>query len=712
MCLLMGLAWLAVCHGDARAEGEGDRAFVDWPVYGGQAADDRYSDLSQINRSTVQRLRLAWRFEESGGAESETNPLIVQGVLFAYTPDLQVIALDAATGQLRWRFNSGIHGSGAQRGLAYWPGAQPRLLASVMNFLYALDPATGRPITSFGEQGRIDLRKQLRDDFQQNYVSLTSPGIIYRDLIIVGFRTRESKPAPPADIRAYDVLTGALRWSFHTIPHPGEAGYETWPPGAWKYSGSANNWAGFALDSARGIVYVPTGSAVSDTYGADRIGNDLYADSLLALDAATGRRLWSFQTTHHDIWDRDLPSPPSLVTLQRAGGPVDAVVQTSKQGYVFVFNRVTGEPLFPIREMRFPASTVPGEVASRTQPVPLRPAPFARQRLTASLLTTRTAAAHAWAVEQFRGFVSDGQYVPLRLDRPTVVFPGFDGGAEWGGGAVDPRAGVLYVNANDVAWTAKLVPEVPVKGLGARLYRTQCSWCHGPDREGAPPVYPSLVLAQSQLSDAQLTAFIHQGGGRMPPFPNLSGRALEALLQYVRTGRDVVTAADQAAAASAGIEGGVNALVPLQSFDSGDRYSLLGYKKFLDPDGYPAVAPPWGTLNAIDLTSGRYLWKIPLGEYPELVAQGLRGTGSENYGGPLVTAGGLVFIGATLYDHKLRAFDARTGRLLWQTVLPYAGTATPATYMVAGRQYLVIATSNARNRSAPQGSAYVAYALP
>jgi quinoprotein glucose dehydrogenase len=686
---------------------------ADWPVYGGQSADDRYSPLTQINRDTVQGLRVAWRFDESGRGESQTNPLIIHGTLFAYTPDLQVIALDAATGRLRWRFNSGIHGTGPQRGLAYWAGGpQPRLLASVMNYLYALDPASGQPIASFGDHGRIDLRKHLRDAYLQNYVSMTSPGIIYRNLIIVGFRTREAKPAPPADIRAYDVLSGALRWSFHTIPHPGEAGYETWPPNAWKSSGSANNWAGFALDQTRGIVYVPTGSAVTDFYGADRIGNDLYADTLLALDAASGRRLWSFQTTHHDVWDRDLPSPPSLVTVQRDGRSIDAVVQTSKQGYVFVFDRVSGAPLFPVREMPFPASSVPGEQLSATQPVPLLPAPFARQRLTENLLTDRTPAAHAWALQRFRGFRSEGQYVPLGLDRPTVVFPGFDGGAEWGGAAVDPGTAVMYVNANDVAWTGQLMVTPSALGLGAQLYQGQCSYCHGHDRRGSPPAFPSLVQAQTQLSDAQIAAFIQHGGGRMPPFPTLSGHALDALIQYVRTGRDVVAPEDRAAVRSMGGGGGPNALVPLASLNSGDRYTLTGFKKFLDPDGYPAVAPPWGTLSAIDLASGRYLWKIPLGQYPELAAQGLADTGSENYGGPLVTAGGLVFIGATLYDHKLRAFDSQTGRLIWETTLPYAGTATPATYMVDGRQYLVIATSNARNGAAPQGSAYVAYALP
>lgn len=687
-------------------------AQADWSVYGGQDADDRYSSLAQINRKTVANLTMVWRFDERAAGETETNPLIIHGTLYGYTPGLNVIALDAASGVLRWRFDARIRGAGPQRGLAYWPGADgrgPRLLASVMNYLYALDPATGRPIDSFGDHGRIDLRKGLRGNYLDHYVSVTSPGIIYKNLIIVGFRTREVKPAPPADIRAFDVRSGELRWSFHTIPHPGERGYETWPANAWKYSGSANNWAGFAVDAARGIVYAPTGSAVSDMYGADRVGNDLYSDCLLALDAQSGRLLWFYQTTHHDIWDRDLPAPPALVTVQRHGRRIDAVAQTSKQGYVFLFDRVSGEPLFPIREVHFPASEVPGEVASPTQPIPLTPAPFARQRLTADLLTTRTPAAHAWALKQFRTFRSEGQYVPFGVQRPTVVFPGFDGGAEWGGPAVDPRTAVLYVNANDVAWTGELIATHPTVGIGAQLYQARCEYCHGADRRGSPPAFPSLVAASRQLSAKAMAAIVRAGGGRMPAFPDLQGEVLAALLQYVRTGRDVASPADRFAARYLGAG---NGMVGLGGVDVGDAFRLSGYKKFLDPDGYPAVKPPWGTLSAIDLNTGRTLWRVALGDYPELAARGLADTGSENYGGPLVTAGGLVFIGATLYDHELRAFDSRTGKLLWHATLPFAGTATPATYMVGGRQFIVIATSNARNPAAPQGSAYVAYALP
>ena len=390
----------------------------------------------------------------------EDNPLIVGRVLYAYTQSQKVIALDAATGKLKWKFDSGINGRQPSRGVAYWTDGKQRLIfAGVMHFLYCLDADTGKPVTSFGEGGRVDLRKDLGGDYQLQSIAMTSPGIIYKDLIIVGGRNPESHPAPPGDIRAYDIHTGKLRWSFHTIPHPGEAGYETWPEGAWKNAGAANNWGGMTLDAERGIVYAPTGSAVSDFYGHDRIGDDLYADTLLALDAETGKRLWDFQGVHHDLWDRDFPAAPVLFPLKRNGKTVEALAQTTKQGYLFVFDRVNGKPLFPIHERKFPPSTVPGEVASPTQPVPDAPEPFARQRLTEDMLTNRTPEAHEWAVKQFRGFRSEGQFVPLSTDRPTVVFPGFDGGAEWGGPAVDPANDILYVNASEMAATGMLALE-------------------------------------------------------------------------------------------------------------------------------------------------------------------------------------------------------------------------------------------------------------
>ena len=670
---------------------------VSWAAYNGGVDGDHYSPLTQIDRANVRRLRVAWRYDTGETGNIETNPLVVDGRLFASTPGGRIFALDAATGERLWQFDPGVENSQPSRGLSYWTdGHEARLFAGVMNYLYALDPATGRPELDFGENGRIDLRRGLRpgENYQQQFIALTSPGLVYRDLIVVGGRNPETHPAPPGDIRAFDVRTGRLRWTFHTIPLPGQFGYNTWPPGAWKTAGAANNWAGMTLDARRGILYVPTGSAVFDFYGRDRIGNNLFADCLIALDAATGKRLWYFQDVHHDIWDRDLPAPPALVTVHRDGHAVDAIAQTTKQGVVYLFKRVTGAPLFPIEEHAYPASTVPGEQASPTQPMPLLPAPFARQRLTADMLTTRTPAAHGWALRTFATFRSDGQFVPFAVDKQTIIFPGFDGGAEWGGPAVDPATGVLYVNANEMAWTGGLTREAAGQSQGSALYHAQCALCHGENRAGSPPAFPSLRYVTEKLSEAQVAQIVAHGRGRMPAFPALDAKQVALIYGYLRNP----------------VEGRAQSSV--MAGGPGSQYNFTGYRKFLDPDGYPAIAPPWGTLSAIDLNTGKYLWKIPLGQYPVLAAQGMGNTGSENYGGPVLTASGLLFIAATVYDRKFRAFDSRTGALLWETTLPFAGLATPATYSVNGKQYVVVASSGGRDPNGPVGGSYIAFALP
>lgn len=674
-----------------------------WTAYNGGVNGRHFSPLTQINPGNVSRLAVAWTFVAGDEGGLQTNPLIVGDTLYAYTPTQKVIALDAATGKLKWKFDSGIRGTQPARGLAWWPGehGQPRLFAGVMNYLYCLDPATGQPIPGFGENGRIDLRKGLREPYQEQSIALTSPGVVYKDLIIVGGRNPETHPAPPGYIRAFDVRTGALRWVFHTIPRPGEAGYSTWPRDAWKNAGAANNWAGMSLDRERGILYVPTGSAVMDFYGGDRVGNDLYANCLLALDASTGKLLWYFQGVHHDIWDRDFPSPPALFTLHRDGKTIEAIAQTSKQGYLYLFDRLTGKPLYPLDEKNYPPSTVPGEVASPTQSLPTWPVPFAeRQRLTEDMLTRRTPAAHAWAVKQFRTFRSNGQFYPFAVSKQTVIFPGFDGGAEWGGPAIDPATNTLYVNANEMAWTGGLVPAKAGAGRGAGIYAQQCAVCHGADRRGSPPAFPSLVGVGQRMTAGQIAQRIEEGGGRMPAFPNLQGQALSSLVHYLRNQPDPQAKETPKELHNAAPDS-----------DAGP-YVFSGYRKFLDPDGYPAIAPPWGTLSAIDLNNGKYLWKIPLGSYLSLQGSKMGATGSENYGGPIVTASGLLFIGATSYDRTFRAFDAHTGKLLWHATLPFAGNATPATYMVNGRQYVVIAASGIRNPKGPQGAAYVAFALP
>jgi quinoprotein glucose dehydrogenase len=670
------------------------RSSGDWSKYGGSPEVNHYSPLSQINRKNVQHLAVAWMYDSQEEGGLETSPLVVHGILYGITPTQKIFALRADSGELLWKFDSGVKGTQPDRGLAYWTdGKESRLLVGVMNFLYCLDAMTGKPVAAFGDGGRVDLRIGLgREPSSAQSVYLTSPGIVYKDMIIVGGRNPESLPAPPGDIRAFDVRTGALRWSFHTIPHPGEPGYDTWPKDAWTYSGAANNWAGMALDETRGILYAPTGSAAMDFYGANRLGDDLFANCLLALNADTGKLIWYFQGVKHDLWDRDFPSHPVLLTVERGGRQIDAVAQTTKQGYLYLFDRTNGQPLFPVLYKQYPASDVPGEVAAGTQPLPLRPEPYARQLLTADILSNRTPAVHQWALQRFETFRSNGQFVPLTLGKDTVVFPGFDGGGEWGGPAVDPETNVIYVNANDLAWTGRLAENRSGKNP-KNIYMAQCSMCHGENMAGMPPTFPSLQGIGARLSGQQIASTIQSGKGRMPGFPNLDDTELYAIIELLISGKNEE------------IENTSPSLPGMQ-------YHFTGYHRFLDPDGYPAVAPPWGTLNAIDLQSGKYLWKIPFGQYPELAAEGMKDTGSENYGGPIVTAGGLLFIGATIYDRKFRAFDKDTGRLLWETTLPFAGIATPITYSVGGKQFVVIAAGGGKDLRAKSGGIYVAFALP
>lgn len=675
-------------------------AAEEWRVYGGSVASDHYSRLREITVANVGRLEEAWRFDTGEGGGFQVNPIVVHGVVYSPTPLHRVVALDAATGARKWTFDSGLDSRGPNRGVTFWEdGPERRIFAAADQYLYALEADSGRPVDGFGDKGRIDLRVGLGRDPAAQSIRLTTPGVVYRDLLIIGGRAGEGAGASPGDIRAIDVRTGAIRWSFRTIPHPGEEGYRTWSETSWQVNGGANNWAGMAVDTARGLVFVPTGSAAPDFHGADRQGDNLFANCLLALDAATGKKRWHFQAVHHDIWDRDFPSPPTLVTVQRNGRLIAAVAQTTKHGYTFVLDRETGRSVFPIEERTFPRSTVPGERASRTQPVPVLPEPFARQRLTADLLTRRTPEAQAWALAEFQKMHDEGLFTPLRVGQDTVVFPGFDGGAEWGGSAYDPTARRLFVNANDLAWSGALAPDAAATD-GRGVYLKSCANCHRDDRRGTPPSIPALTSLTT--SGEQLTTVIRQGVGRMPGFANLSPEAVRALVDYLRDapGHGQATgpaAAPTPAPATAG------AAPPR-------RLRFTGYKKFLDPDGYPATAPPWGTLTAIDLDSGRFAWRIPLGEYPELVAQGLTDTGSENYGGPIVTAGGVLFIGATNFDKKFRAYDAATGTLLWQVTLPFAANTTPATYEAGGRQYVLVAAGGGKSRE-PSGGMFIAYRL-
>ena len=683
---------LLISAGTLRAQSPS--ANRDWPAYGGAPEGGHYSPLAQINKSNVKQLQMAWSYDtgETGGLQ--TSPIEVHGVLYGISPSQKVFALDASNGAVKWKFDSGITGTQPDRGLAYWEqGSDHRIIVGVMNFVYVLNADDGKPVDAFGDHGRVDLREGLGRDPATASIALTSPAVVYKDLFIVGGREPETLPCPPGDIRAYDVRTGKLRWSFHTIPHPGEFGYETWPKDAWKTIGSANNWTGMALDPKAGVVFVPTGSAAFDFYGGDRVGDDLFSDSLIALNAETGKRIWHFQGVKHDIWDRDFPSPPVVITVKHDGKSISALAQTSKQGFVYLFDRANGTPVFPLESRKYPKSDLPGEVTAEEQSLPTKPAPYSRQLLTEDLLTNRTPEMHQWAIEQFGKMRSEGQFVPFGADKATILFPGFDGGGEWGAPAFDPETGLLYVNANDVPWYAQLAENTTNQKSGRGLYQSQCTICHRDDMKGSPPSFPSLVGVGKRLSPMSIEAVIQRGRGRMPAFPNLSGDEINALIDYLSKGENKELAS-------------ADTVPPLM------RYRFLGYNRFVDPEGYPAVAPPWGTLNAINLNTGEYAWKIPLGEYPELAAKGIKDTGTESYGGPTVTAGGLLFIGATNFDKKFRAFDKGTGELLWETTLPFSGNATPITYEVNGRQYVAIAAGGGKDPRSSSGGVYVAFALP
>jgi quinoprotein glucose dehydrogenase len=689
----------------------------DWRVSGGDPGNSRYSALDQINRTNVAALRVAWIYHTSDipantSTQIQSTPVVVDGVLYTTTPALAVVALRADSGTLIWRFDPSANRereSQVNRGVVYWSdGSERRIFFSAARRLYSLDATTGRPASGFGDSGWVDLAVGLGRDIGDAFVLATSPGVVYEDLLIQGTRVGETEGSAPGHIRAYDVHTGRTRWTFHTIPRPGELGYDTWPAEAWKTAGGANSWAGMSVDVGRGIVYIPTGSATPDFYGRDRIGKDLFANTLLALDAKTGKRRWHFQTVHHDLWDRDLPAAPNLVSVTRGGRRVDAVAQITKTGFVFLFDRESGTPLFPVEERAVPASDLRGEEAWATQPFPLAPAPFARQSITEADLTELTPSAHAAALQRFRTLRHDALFAPPSR-QGTILQPGFDGGGEWGGAAIDRETGVLYVNGSDVPWIAAMhevagmTPSPGPSRPGPAVYAATCANCHGMDRRGIDRA-PSLLGVGARLSAEQLRQVIDRGRGFMPSFATLRDDEKQAVIAYL-LGRSAPPKAQSVDNSPHAAE-----LVASRVKQTTAPYEFVGYERWRDSTGYPAVKPPWGTLNAIDLNTGDYRWRIRLGEHDALTARGIPVTGTEQYGGPIVTAGGLVFIAAT-EDEKFRAFDKVTGRLLWQARLPAAGYATPSTYSVHGKQFVVIAAGGGK-LGTKSGDAYVAFALP
>ena len=671
----------------------------EWRSYLGDSASNQFSPLTQITTDNVDQLTEAWRYDPGNTGLIPTNPLIVKGILYGLDGHKNLFALDAASGDELWvyPFDRSATAKGAGRGLVYWKGeissgdTAEYLLVGQEHLLYAIDAVSGQLVEEFGHGGSIDLRLGLDRDPQSTHVAANTPGTLYQDLLIMGFATSEDYSASPGYIRAYHLPSGQLRWTFKTIPDAGEFGVDTWPEENLDKRGGANAWAGLTVDEERGIVFAPTGSAGYDFYGANRAGDNLFANSLIALDALTGERLWHYQIVRHDLWDRDLPSPPNLVNIQREGKDIPAVAQSTKSGHVFVFHRETGEPLFPIEEMAIAGPGMPGEQLPNSQPIPSSPPPFVDLDFAT---TTVDKNATGTVEETIAGMTKNSQYT-APSETGIVLKPGLDGGAQWGGQAYDRASGLLYVNANEVPWTMKMSP-VEAGTTGDRSpetgYRLFCAHCHGADRKGMGDAVPSLEGVHLKYWPWEIWDIVRNGRGRMPGFSHQPWYYSLGAIVYLYQSNGVEAEQPNAGSQTDALTYGAK------------------YQKLRDSNNLPGSTPPWGSLNAVELNTGTIRWRIPLGDYPQAERLGLSGLGAENYGGPVVTAGGLIFIAATP-DARIRAFDKLTGELLWQDALPAAGFATPAVYEAKGRQYIVVAAGGGK-LDQPAGSSYVAYALP
>jgi len=713
LCILL-LLWGESCNGPGSLK-VGD----DWPRYGGNDAGNRFSPLAQINTGNVKRLEVAWKYDAVDSDEvahqrqMECQPIVVRGVLYGTTPRLKLFALDAATGKSLWKFDPSavMHGyNSSNRGLNYWEdGSDKRILYAAGSSLYAINAMTGEPVETFGDHGVVDLHTGLESaayDASKYAITATSPGVIYKDILIIGSTVSEQGDALPGSIRGFDVRSGKLKWTFHTIPRPGDPGYNTWPEDAYKTVGGVNCWGGMVLDDKRGVVYLGTGSPSPNFYGGNRPGQNLFANCILALDAETGKLKWYYQTVHHDLWDWDLPCPPNLVTVTQHGKKIDAVVQTTKDGLVYVLDRDSGTSLFPVKERPVPMEALPGEHPWPTQKFPEKPAPLTRQVYTKDDLPDSLLFPEAYAYIQgiFLKSKHGRKFEPPSVEG-TLGF-GISGGAEWGGSAVSPE-GILYQNVSEMPWVVQLTDlNTWIKkgtSRGNSLYITHCAACHGMDRKGSQGQFPSLVHIGQSFSADQIDSLLKSGRGRMPSFqqlPEYTRQAIIGFLLHAETPEKHSGTADSSAKKE---------LTDKASFPYQPPY-VGGGHMLKDKEGLPGIRPPWGTLNAVDLNTGAYVWKVPLGEYPTLSGKGIPPTGSENSGGPLVTAGGLVFIAGT-EDEKIRAFEAATGKVVWEYQLPAGAFATPITYAVHGKQYIAIAVGGVRGGH-KKGGWYMAFALP
>ena len=654
-----------------------------WTTSHGDPGSRRYSALTQINKSNVNQLAAAWTYHSNDGSGNiQANPIVVDGVMYAPTVGRAIVAVDAASGVERWRFQLetppriGLEDAPARRGLAWWPGDSAhaaRIVFASGNWLYALNPKSGQLLADFGEHGRTPLP-----------TGGTAAGVIWKSTFIV--------PGLWGDVFGFDLRNGAQLWRFHTIPQPGEFGADTWQGGV---QDGAHPWGGVAVDDARGIAYVAVGAARPDFIGVDRHGDNLYSDCVVALDARTGARLWHFQNVRHDIWDLDNPAPPNLVTITRDGRAIDAVACVTKMGNTLLLDRVTGKSIFPFRLRRAPVSTLPGEVTAPYQPDPELPEWISRPDVQLADITHRTPAAYEAVLKQVQR-ASFGWFEPPTEAKP-LLYHSSRGGAEWTGACVDVPTGRLYISSNNLISMTTVYrsdelerdPAYP-PSAGENFFQINCASCHAANRQGLGMV-PSLAGLRHRMVDADVIALLKSGRSPMPPAPPMAAEQQRDLLDFLMR-RNQPPAKPSSRA-------------------SEHAYFAVGYKFINDPDGYPGSAPPWGLLNCLDLNTGKILWRVTLGNYDELSPPGGPKTGTENFGGPTVTAGGLVFCAGTK-DNKIRAFDKDTGEELWSATLPWAGAAPPSVYEVGGREFVVIAATGGGKLATPTGDAYVAFALP
>ncbi len=673
--------------------------FQSWAVTGGDPGITHYSELAQITPENVQNLQVAWTHTSGSPANVQCNPIVVGRTLYFTTGMQELVALDAATGEERWRYRPSFDRierpefNHVNRGVAYWKkGKEERIFYVAGSLINAVNARTGKAATSFGVEGIVDLNEGRH--FPPGRMGLTSSAspVIYENLVLIG----SSSWAAHANVSAYDAETGELQWAFNTIPHPGEVGYESYSDTTfWRTGAGVNVWGGLSVDEENGMVFFGTGQPKFDFYRPFNEGNHLFGNSVVALDAATGAHVWHYQVIHHDLWDMDVPCAPILSELTINGVKTPVAIQTTKTGNTFIFHRLTGALLSGAEERPAPPSLLYGEQASATQPFVTWPEPFSKQLVTDTDITTRTPEARTYALKKLQNADRDWYAPPSERG---IIYYGLHGGGEWGGGAYDPEEEVLYVNANEIAWDIQMIdvndPSRAGSGdmhPGKQIYMQKgCVSCHGADGEGMEGI-PALKNLNLKYEPLSLGALITTGRGAMPGFPSISNEELQALTGFLL---------NQKAEQSVETPG-----------DLKPNYAVKGYNRFLDPDGYPATAPPWGSLNALDLKTGRLRWRVPFGVYPELEAQGMAPTGTENFGGPLVTDTGVLFIGATR-DERFRAFEAATGKILWEYQLPYGGYATPSTYEIDGKQYVVIAATGGGKLGTPVGDKLIAFALP